>query len=97
MICRALSGFKLFSKVSADGSDRQNAHKTSENAAVLHNFCANITLYIPVFLVISSADFYSKYFFKIILSNIILCIPISNSLYPDQARIFVKPDLGPNC
>ena len=39
MICRAWSGFKLFSKVSADGSDRQNAHKTSKfkNAAVVHN------------------------------------------------------------
>ena len=30
MICRAWSGFKLFSKVSADGSDRHNAHKTSK-------------------------------------------------------------------
>ena len=39
--------FKLFSKVSADGSDRQNAHKTSKfkNAAVVHNI-VQILLYI---------------------------------------------------
>ena len=35
------------------------------------------------------------FFFLIILSNIILRIPMLNSLYLDQARIFVKPDLGP--
>ena len=65
MICRAGSWFKLFSKVSADGSDRQNAHKTSKfkNAAVVHN-TVQILLYIlymtelapiPVFLVIVQA------------------------------------------
>ena len=39
MICRAWSGFKLFSKVSADGSDRQISHKIYKfkNAAVWHN------------------------------------------------------------
>ena len=76
--------------------------------AVVHNI-VQILLYIlymtelapiHVFLVIvhaflSSADFSSKYYK--ILSNIILCIPMSNSLHLDQARIFVKPDLGPNC
>ena len=56
---------------------------------------------IPVFLVIVHAFcrlliFAQNNFFEIILSNIILCIPISNNLYPDQARIFVEPDLGPN-
>ena len=57
---------------------------------------------IPVFLVIVHAFcrlliFLKIFFFEIILSNIILCIPMSNIFYPDQARIFVKPDLGPNC
>ena len=112
MICRAWSEFKLFSKVSADGSDRQNAHKTSKfkNAAVVH-YIVQILLYIlfmsklapiPVFLVIVHAFcrlliFAQNIFFEIILSNIILCIPMSNNLYHDQARLFVEPDLGPNC
>ena len=65
MTCRARSGFKLFFKASADGSDRQSAHKTSKfkNAAVEHNI-VQILLYIlymtelapiPVFLVIIHA------------------------------------------
>ena len=57
---------------------------------------------IPVFLVIVHAFcclliFAQNIFFEIILSNIILCIPMSTNLYPDQTRIFVEPDLGPNC
>ena len=100
----------LFSKVSADGSDKQNANKnyTSKfkNAAFVHNIVQIFFFYRTsthtCFLgncscFLSSADFSSIFFFEIILSNIILCIPMPNSLYPDQARIFVKPDLGPNC
>ena len=57
---------------------------------------------IPIFLVIVHVFcrlliFAQNIFFEIILSNIILCIPMLNNLYPDQARIFVEPDLGPNC
>ena len=37
------------------------------------------------------------FFFEIILSNIIQCIPMPNSLYPEQSRRFDEPDLGPNC
>ena len=37
-------------------------------------------------------------FFKIILKKKIRnTIRVSNSLDPDQARHFVRPDLGPNC
>ena len=41
---------------------------------------------IPVFLVIFHA------FCRLLIFSQIL-----NSLYLDQARLFVKPDLGPNC
>ena len=86
-------------------------HTKPPNSKTQRSCCANITLYIvydristhTCFLgncscFLSSADFCSKYFFfEIILSNMILCIPMSNNLYPDQARIFVEPDPGPNC
>ena len=91
MICQAWSGFKLFFKVSADGSDRQNAHKTSKiKKTQLFRiiYCANITLYIvydristhTCFLgncscFLSSADFSSKYF----LNN----SSKHNTLYPN--------------
>ena len=45
-------------------------------------------------LVILHAFLLSAHFFKINFSNIIL---VSNSLDPDQAEWFVRPDLGPNC
>ena len=43
---------------------------------------------------LSSADFYQNQLFQKILSGI---PSVSNSLYPDQARHFVGPVLGPNC
>ena len=43
----------------------------------------------------SSVDLFSKTrVFKTILSR---KSSVSNSLDPDQARLFVGPDLGPNC
>ena len=39
-------------------------------------------------------NFFKSTFSKISLRN---SIRVSNSLEPDQARHFVRPDLGPNC
>ena len=45
-------------------------------------------------LLLLSADF----FFKIILfQNISRTRRVTNSLDPDQERLYVSPDLGPNC
>ena len=38
---------------------------------------------------LSSADFSKSFFWN--------TIRVSNSLDPDQARHYVRPDLGPNC
>ena len=44
---------------------------------------------------LSSADFFQNQFF---LQNLVSRIPsVSNNLYPDQDRLLVGPDLGPNC
>ena len=43
---------------------------------------------------LSSADFFKINFLKIYFRN---TTRVSNSLDPDQARIFVLTDLGPNC
>ena len=46
-------------------------------------------------MILLSADFFSKStFLKNSFRN---TIRVSNSLGPDQARHFVRPDLGPNC
>ena len=48
-----------------------------------------------MFFFLSSDDFFSKpTFLKKIIRN---TIRLSNSLDPDQARNFVRPDLGSNC
>ena len=44
---------------------------------------------------LSSADFF--FHIKIFGKFFQDAIRVSNSLYPDQARPFVGPDLGPNC
>ena len=41
-------------------------------------------------LIFFQIQLFSKFYYR----NI---IRVSNSLYPDQARRFVGPDLGPNC
>ena len=46
------------------------------------------------FLVICGFFFLNQLFKKKTLQNI---IRVSNSLDPDQARHFVRPDLGPGC
>ena len=51
------------------------------------------TLILHVFL--SSAEFFSKSTFLKISFRI--TIRVANSLNPDQARLFVGTDLGPNC
>ena len=43
---------------------------------------------------LSSADFFQNQHFRKILSGISI---VSNSFDPDQAQLFVRPDLGPNC
>ena len=43
---------------------------------------------------LSSAIFFKSTFSKISFRN---NIRVSNSLYPDQARHSVEPDLGPDC
>ena len=52
--------------------------------------------YFSFFIFLSSADifFQSHLFIKNSFRN---TIRVSSSLNPDQARYFVKPDLGPNC
>ena len=37
------------------------------------------------------------FFFKLTFSKILSGIRVSNSLDPDQARHFVRPDMDPNC
>ena len=44
---------------------------------------------------LSSADFFQKFFF--LKNSFRNTIKVSNSLDPDQAGHFVRPDLGPNC
>ena len=44
---------------------------------------------------LSSADFFSKSTF--LKKNFRNTVRVSNSLDPDQARLFVGPDLVPNC
>ena len=45
-------------------------------------------------MVLSSGDFFQNQLFRKIISGI---PSMSNSLDSDQARHFVRPDLGPNC
>ena len=75
-----------------------NIQKLSNSLCV--NSCKNFLLLLFVWFVTfqkttSSADLFSKTsVFKTILSR---KSSVSNSLDPDQARLFVGPDLGPNC
>ena len=52
------------------------------------------------FFVICGGFFFFFFFFKLTFSkgkSFRNTIRVSNSLDPDQARRFVRPDLGPNC
>ena len=46
-------------------------------------------------LLLSSADFFSEFFF--FLNMILGRLSVAKCLDPDQDRQFVGPDLGPNC
>ena len=73
----------------------QSTYKIFDGKKTKKLICITICLLSNFHAFLTSADFFSKSIFsKNSFRNI---IRVSNSLDPDQAQLYVGPDLGPNC